>query len=318
MSIESKNTAGQNYQKNLRSSDNSEECKSSDNQHYGEFKCFLKNVLTSAPNIPKADLDYLTNDENIQLFEQAFTHRSVNSLSNYDKMEFIGDGLVNFCTIDYIRRNYMQYDLSIIARVKMSYISKKWLPRFADEFGFWPYIKAGEHTSKKKLLEDVFESFFGVTMHLLDKKYRPDAKFGQRVGYDVCQRIIDNLLEYGSNQISIEYDELFDAKTRLKELFDALRHAQPTYCDNEPNHTHKPVVFESICTVEREGRSYELGCGRGESKADAQQDAAKRALDTMKKEFRTERIMRLNGTEYECTLKVDGIVRPRGRRIADA
>jgi len=65
----------------------------------------------------------------------------------------------------------------------------------------------------KPLLENVFEGFFGATHLILDNR------FGIGTGYAICYNIIKNL--YDDIPISLKYEDLFDSKTRLKELFDS-------------------------------------------------------------------------------------------------
>jgi len=268
------------------------------------FKYFLQNVLTTATGISKEALDFLTSPENMAVYAAVFTHPSACSddVANYEFWEFLGDSVVNKCVMHYLCHKYSHMrskkSVKVLARVKVNYISKRWLAWFGDHFNFWEFIKADEkvlHSQKTKLLEDVFEAFFGATEMLLDKKYCVG------VGYYVCQNIMNNILVH--NDMDLEYDNLFDAKTRLKELFDAIRYEQPTYTwINHTIHTHNNPVFEVTCTATFGGRSYLLGRGKGQLKIDAQQHAAQQALDTMKRTFETERIMRFTGDDYECTI----------------
>jgi dsRNA-specific ribonuclease len=269
-----------------------------------EFRFFLQNVLTTATGIRKEVLEYLTTDKNLEVYAAVFTHPSACSddIANYEFWEFLGDSVVNKCVMHYLCHKYIHMrskkSVKVLARVKVNYISKKWLAWFGDHFHFWTFIKADEKvlsSQKTKLLEDVFEAFFGATEMLLDQKY------GIGVGYYVCQMIMDNILKH--NEMDLEYNNLFDAKTRLKELFDAIRHEQPAYTwVNHTIHTHNNPVFEVTCTATLGGRSYLLGRGKGQLKIDAQQHAAEQALDTMKNTFHTERIMRFTGDDYEMTL----------------
>jgi dsRNA-specific ribonuclease len=268
------------------------------------FKYFIQNVLSTGKCIDTEVLEYLTNEENLAVYAAVFTHPSAcaDDVANYEFWEFLGDSVVNKCVMHYLCHKYSHMrskkSVKVLARVKVNYISKKWLAWFGDAFHFWSFIKADEkvlHSQKTKLLEDVFEAFFGATEMLLDQKYNVG------VGYYVCQNIMDEILVH--NDMDLEYNNLFDAKTRLKELFDAIRHEQPTYTwVNHTIHTHNNPVFEVTCSATFGGRAYLLGRGRGQLKIEAQQDAAERALETMKTSFHTERIMRFTGDDYECTI----------------
>ena len=67
---------------------------------------------------------------------------------------------------------------------------------------------------KKDLLEDTLEAFIGCTEYLLDKAYRPGV--GYAIVYDILSDIFDEI------PISLRFEDLYDAKTRLKETFDTF------------------------------------------------------------------------------------------------
>ena len=46
------------------------------------------------------------NFKNKQILQQALTHRSVSSKTNYEKLEFLGDSIINFYTTDWLFKNY--------------------------------------------------------------------------------------------------------------------------------------------------------------------------------------------------------------------
>ena len=61
-------------------------------------------------------------------------------------------------------------------------------------------------------MEDCLEAFIGATEMQFDNR----VKFG--VGYTACYNIISAI--YDKIPISLKYEDLFDSKTRLKEIFD--------------------------------------------------------------------------------------------------
>ena len=87
---------------------------------------------------------------------------------------------------------------------------------------FWPFISAAiegternqkyRNRNKKDLLEDVLEAFIGCTEYLLDEAFRPGVGYG--IVYDILESIFNEL------PMSLEYEDLYDAKTRLKETTD--------------------------------------------------------------------------------------------------
>lgn len=179
----------------------------------------------------------------LQLYGFAFTHKSVNSLQNYEVYEFKGDSTANNCLVWYFSQRFPELNVpdhvKTLARLKINYGSKKTFYELAEKLGMWDYISATteqrvnkkkvkmngrmqvieeevvvdiRQTKKKSLLEDSFEAFIGVTQMLLDNSVK------QGVGFKICYKIIESL--YDEMDIKLDHESLYDAKTRLKELFD--------------------------------------------------------------------------------------------------
>ena len=101
-------------------------------------------------------------------------------------------------------------------RIKYGY--EQFLSELVDKMGFWEHIQcANELTYGKKmvLLEDVFEVFIGVTEDIIDKRIYPG------LDYISFYRILESI--FSEIPIDLSYESLFDAKTRLKELFDLYK-----------------------------------------------------------------------------------------------
>lgn len=189
----------------------------------------------------------LDNDYNgikgIQHYGFAFTHKSIDEINNYENYEFKGDSTANNCLVWYFARRFPELNntenVKTLARLKINYGSKKIFYSLGEKLGMWDFITAGteqritktkkkignrletienvnivniKQTKKKSLLEDSFEAFIGVTQTLLDEHVKNGA------GYKICYNIISKL--YDDLEISLDHDSLYDAKTRLKELFD--------------------------------------------------------------------------------------------------
>ena len=157
-----------------------------------------------------------------ELYSQAFTHPTANPDDNYEPLELLGDSIVNCCIVWYLSRRFPQLNcqdgVKIIARLKINLVSKKIFADFGDQLDFWKYVSADKETrdtKMKKTLEDVFEAFFGATQKLIDSEIR------MGVGYSICYNIITNLFD--TLHISLKYEDLYDAKTRLKEVFDFFK-----------------------------------------------------------------------------------------------
>lgn len=102
--------------------------------------------------------------------------------------------------------------------MKINIIQTSGYSTIADELGFYDFISAQRNsnvTDKKKLLEDVFEATFAAIELVVDRKYK------RGMGFIVCYRLLSMILD--KKDIRINYEEIVDARTRLKETFDLYK-----------------------------------------------------------------------------------------------
>jgi len=187
-----------------------------------KFKTLIRDVLSLGGLTEPYVSVLLDNEENFRLYEQVFTHKTADPVFNYECMEFLGDVTLNKSIAWYLARRFPQLTcasgVKILTRLKINLVSKKSFAIFAKTLKFWNFVSADMETRTLKMdktLEDVFEAFFGATEMLLDNNVQIHC------GYNTCYRIVEKLLN--DTNISLKYDHLFDAKTRLKELFDQYK-----------------------------------------------------------------------------------------------
>tara|TARA_B110000483_G_scaffold237297_1_gene311842 strand:- start:1630 stop:2502 length:873 start_codon:yes stop_codon:yes gene_type:complete len=268
-----------------------------------KFKACIVNALSLSGKVENETLTYLLSEDSLRRYDTAFTHPSSNLENCYEYYEFIGDSVVNKCVMHFLARKFSQMrskrSIKILARVKVNYVSKKWLAHFSEILQFGNFITIDSKIShlNKSVLEDIFESFIGVTEELIDERY------GMCTGYYFCQKMIDVILAHFD--ISVNYNDLFDAKTRLKELFDAIKLTQPTYCvfDHVRNHDMAPSQFNVACKINHKGESITLGRGTGSQKKEAEEHASEQALNFLASVYNTQRIMKFNGIDYDIEIR---------------
>lgn len=243
------------------------------------FQDMIDNVLKFS-GMKDEDRKRFLSPSSLSLYDQVFTHSSANSESNYEYLEFLGDTTLNKSVAWYLSQRFPQLNCSmgvkILTRLKINLISKRSFAYFAKRMNFWHFVSADAETRQNKMdktLEDVFEAFFGATELLIDKFIYDGA------GYKVCYNIIHSLLE--TEIISLKYEDLFDAKTRLKEVFDYFQRdgtlGQLKYLSEKEDRIHHITVVNLQNGVEQI-----LGKGSAYLKADAQQKAAEIAISTLK------------------------------------
>lgn len=236
----------------------------------------LRSVLSRS--LTPQYIDKLLDTEGIAFYKQAFTHSSHNQAVNYEIMEFLGDATLNKAIVWYLFRRFPQlntpYGVRVLSRLKIHMVSKRSFCMISQRLGFEEHVIASDEiraTNMSKVLEDVLESFFGTTELLVD------MKLGHGFGNCVCSDILGSVLD--TIDISLEYESLYDAKTRLKELFDSLRSdlTDLKYVSQRIDSQHHVQV---TCKVK--GVYSVVGRGIAYIKADAEQQGAEQGLKYLK------------------------------------
>jgi hypothetical protein len=147
----------------------------------------------------------------------------------------------------------------------------------------WDFISASlsmKTMCKKRISEDVFEAFFGLTFLLCEKHYN-DSGIAFKICYKITKNMFDNV------KISLRYEDIFDAKTRLKELFDNLKHLGKLEYSNRSELVNGSTLHHvSILAITNgsNGSRQCIGQSSGPLLIDAQQVASSRALSHLKKQ----------------------------------
>lgn len=221
----------------------------------------LKRCKLNNENINNILLSENNGKTGLELYSIGFTHKSINELYNYEYYEWMGDSTANNCVCWYLTTRFPQLKqpkaVKILARLKINLGSKKTFYTLSEKLGFWDFIssgqekvkKSGEYVTinvrqvkKKDLLEDTLEAFIGITQTLIDSHIKSGS------GFNYCYNFIKSL--YDQIDISLAYKDLYDAKTRLKEMFDewtteesAIRYFKEGYGIN----TEVPNNLEDKC-----------------------------------------------------------------------
>ena len=181
-----------------------------------KFVDTIKNVLKNA-DIKQKYIDSIITDGTMKLFDMVFTHQSADPENNYEFLEMLGDSSLNKFIVWYYADRFPQLNcakgVKVIARLKITYGSKIMVSRLATRMGFdMSFVTTREsHLSEvTKTLEDVTEAFIGAIELIFDKNYP------RGVGYNIVFDMIKHYMD--SEDISLKYEDLVDAKTRLFEL----------------------------------------------------------------------------------------------------
>lgn len=270
-----------------------------------DFRRMVTSVLRKG-RIKSKYMDKLTDKKAMIEYGKVFTGVTADPINNYEIYEQIGDVTANKFIVWYAYKRFPQLycpkGVKVVARLRINYGAKNFFHLLGEKLGFWPYISAlevgegrGKYRSrhKKELLEDVFEAFIGCTEYLIDKMYRPGVGYG--IVYDILTEIFDQI------PMSLKYEELYDAKTRLKETFDTFKYIGTWWFYDKRDferglsisevylipqgQNSRPLEIRKDNEVEYRPRPtwIKLGTGLSTNKGESQQNASLQGIETLKK-----------------------------------
>lgn len=211
--------------------------------------------------------------QNQKLLIEALTHKSYKQPYNNERLEFLGDAVLDLIVGEYLYTKFRDFDEGKLSKMRASLVNEGGFTSLANYLGLGEYIylsNAEENNSgrtKSSLLSNAFEALMGA-IYL-------------ETGLGKVQEITIALLEHVHPDISL--DSLFkDYKTSLQELTQAHYGTTPEYqliASHGPDHKKE---FEVAVIID--GKRY--ASAQGKSKKQAQQEAAQIALDMLSKELK--------------------------------
>ena len=209
--------------------------------------------------------------QNMTLFDRALTHASVVAEANaplrdYESLEFLGDAVLGLAVADYLFVKHPDRTPGEYSRMRAGVVSRRSVARVARELDIAPAIRLGkgeEHSGGRQraaLVADCLEALIGAVS--LDCGWEAAQDFVTRSFLRELQRACGE-------------EEVWDFKSRLQNYCQAERIALPEFKvirSEGPDHRKE---FE----VEVWVRGHPLGRGRGSNKKEAEQNAAREALE---------------------------------------
>lgn len=204
------------------------------------------------------------------LLALALTHRSVSaddpSRADNERLEFLGDAVLQLVVTDLLYHDYPDLAEGKLAKTRASVVSRPLLAEIAYQLDLGSHLDlapAEERTggrSKDSILADALEALIGAVF--LD------------AGFEVARRIVETLF---GDQVAerAKRPGVRDYKTRLQEIL-AQTGQRPVYqvVGEGPDHERR---FSAVVTVE----DRILGSGDGSSKKQAEQAAAREAIEAL-------------------------------------
>ena len=207
----------------------------------------------------------------IKLYMSAFSHSSYanehKAKSDYERLEFLGDALVDLVVADYLYNNSKEAE-GEMTKDRASYVCENALYQYSMDLGLNNYIRVGNGEQKdggkfkKAIVADIFESFMAAIY--LD------------LGFSTARRVaLDIIVPYIEDPKVSFFN---DYKSALQEYVQAEQDSISYKLISESGPAHDKS-FKMAVVID--GIVY--GEGVGSSKKEAEQEAAKVALDKVAK-----------------------------------
>lgn len=214
-------------------------------------------------------LGYEFDDKSI--LETALTHSSYANENrggggnSNERLEFLGDSVLGMTVANYLYLNYPQMSEGGMTRLRAELVCEQSLHRVSNELGLGKYIRLGkgeEHSGGRKrssILADAVEALIAALY--LDGGFPVAIRF-------IEKHVLSDVRELGLRKNS-------DFKTALQELVQQKSGQLLSYHvlgETGPDHDKR---FEAeVCLNDKP-----MGTGIGRTKKEAEQEAAKKALE---------------------------------------
>ncbi|MBQ9744449.1 MAG: ribonuclease III [Clostridia bacterium] len=221
------------------------------------------------------EIGYKFND--ITIIKTALTHSSYaneqktgahkKKIECNERLEFLGDSVLSFITSRYIFEKFADNPEGYLTKIRAAVVCSKSLASLANKIGLGKYILLGKGEEENgrinpKILENTFEALLAAIY--LDSNHSVDT-----VSEFLMPLISEEISEASKNQVSLDY------KTSLQQFVQATGKDRLQYiCVGESGPDHNKT-FE----VEAKLNSNVIGRGIGKTKREAEQKAAKEALE---------------------------------------
>lgn len=217
--------------------------------------------------------------KNRELLDQALTHRSFayeaategKQAGDYESLEFLGDAILGFLIAEFLYLTYFDLTEGEFTKIRAHLVSTRQLSSLSRTLGLGAYMNfsRGEEKTggpnKKAILADVFESL--VAAIYLDGDMKAAQEF-------VLTQFKPRFAEIARGDLTFR-----DYKSALQESLHRLGRPSPRYrVLKESGPEHRKEFLVSVHCEE-----HELGRGSGRTKKEAEQQAAERTLQRLRK-----------------------------------
>lgn len=205
----------------------------------------------------------------LKYYDTAFQHSSyVNEhklKSDYERLEFLGDAVLELVMSDYLYNN-LDFKEGDMTKIRASYVCENALYEYSKDLNLSDYIKVGHGEEndggrfKKVILADIFEALMGAIYVDL--------------GFDTVKKVILNIIVPYVENPKVSF--FSDYKSALQEFVQTEQRSLVYDLVNEEGPAHNKS-FTVVVKVD----NIEYGKGTAGSKKEAEQEAAKDAIEKL-------------------------------------
>lgn len=206
------------------------------------------------------------------LLEQAFVHRSYinenknSGLSHNERLEFLGDAVLELVTTEFLYSKFPTKPEGDLTSYRSALVNTITISHIASELGMNDYLLLSKGEAKdvgrarQYILANTFEAFIGALY--LDQGYGAAKEFIAENLFPIIDKVVD--------------DNLWrDSKSLLQEKAQEILNVTPSYRTiSEVGPDHNKIFTVGLFFGEKL-----VSEGRGHSKQEAEQEAAKKAID---------------------------------------
>lgn len=197
---------------------------------------------------------------NTEYLTQALTHKSANK-NNYEKLEFLGDSILNYCVSSLIFQKYHNLNEGKLSILRSRLVSKPTLSRIGKVLNLDDHIQTENLKISDSVRADVVEAIIGAIY--LDN------------GIDACHKLISQ--HFSFVMLDLAPLNLKDSKSHLQELAHQLNISHPSYQIISQEGKSHDITYMISCSID--GFSTEAASG---TKRHAEQLAAEKMLTLLK------------------------------------
>jgi len=253
--------------------------------------------------------DIVDEPTNLELYQQAFIHKSYSEKKNAElieelgivakpegafelmdcdseRLEFLGDSIIGSIIAHYLYERYGDQNEGFLTKLKIKLVRAEAMAYYAKELKLGEYIIMSRHMEDKcngrnsiSILEDCFEAFIGALYLDFNETEIKSYDFYSGIGYQICEQFIINFIE-----AKVDFTELIMSDHNYKDKL--MKHYQQAY-----QQTAKYRQISVEIDDDSNERTFIIGVdddkgnliakGIGSSKKKAEQAAAKNTLVKM-------------------------------------